>query len=145
MDNELSGPVLKMFSAQQTKPDALFSMVEMAVLREFTLAALILGNVVKVVSHGDDRYGRTIGDTYLDDTLINLSLVKAGLAWHYVKYAPDNTALAEAEQQARELNNGLWSNAHGAIPPWNWRKMSNEERDRCFLRLKWREFPTRQF
>ena len=68
MDNELSGPVLKMFRAQQIKPNALFSMVEMAVLREFTLAALILGNVVKVVSHGDDRYGRTIGDIYHDGT-----------------------------------------------------------------------------
>jgi endonuclease YncB( thermonuclease family) len=52
--------------------------------------------------------------------LINLALVKAGLAWHYVKYAPDNTALSDAEQHAREMNSGLWSIAHGAIPPWEW-------------------------
>jgi hypothetical protein len=69
----------------------------------------------------------TIGDIYHDGTLINLSLVKAGLAWHYVKYAPDDTALREAEQQAREMNNGLWSSAHGAIPPWDWRNGVREE------------------
>ena len=81
----------------------------------------ILGNVVKVMSRDQDRYGRTVGDIYHDGTLINLALVKAGLAWHYVKYAPDDTALREAEQHARELNSGLWSSSHGAIAPWAWR------------------------
>ena len=61
------------------------------------------GQTARIVQHDQDRYGRTIGDIYHDDTLINLSLVKADLAWHYVKYAPDNTALREAEQQACEL------------------------------------------
>jgi len=65
----------------------------------------ILGNVVKVVSHDQDRYDRTIGDIYHDGTLINLSLVEADLAWHYMKYAPDDTALREGQQQAREMNN----------------------------------------
>jgi len=89
----------------------------------------ILGNVVKVVSHDQDRNDRTIGDIYHNGTLINLSLVKAGLAWHYVKYAPYNTALREAEQQAREMRSGLWAGSHGAIAPWDWRKMSKDERD----------------
>ena len=89
----------------------------------------ILGNVVKVVSHDQDKYGRTIGDIYHNGTLINLALVKAGLAWHYVKYAPDDTALREAEQQARRLETGLWSGSHKIIPPWDWRKMSNQERN----------------
>ncbi len=84
---------------------------------------------VKVVSHGQDRYDRTIGEIYHDGTQINGSLVAAGLAWHYMKYAPDNTVLREAEQQAREMNNGLWSSAHGAIPPCDWRKMSKDEQD----------------
>ena len=93
------------------------------------LRETIGGQTARIVQHDQDRYGRTIGDIYHDGTLINLSLVKAGLAWHYVKYAPDNTALHEAERQAREMNNGLWSSAHGAIPPWDWRKMSKDERD----------------
>ena len=89
----------------------------------------VLGNDVKVVSHGQDRYGRTVGDIYYDGTLINLSLVKAGLAWHYVKYAPDRDDLAGAEQKARADNIGLWAGSHKPIAPWDWRKLSKEERD----------------
>ncbi len=58
----------------------------------------VLGNVVKVVSHGQDRYDRTIGEIYHDGTQINGSLVAAGLAWHYVRYAVDDITLAEDEQ-----------------------------------------------
>ena len=87
------------------------------------------GQTVRIVTHGEDRYGRIIGDIYRDSTLINLSLVKAGLAWHYVKYAPDNSPLREAEQSACETNAGLWSSSHAAIPPWEWRDMSKDERD----------------
>ena len=83
------------------------------------LKASILGNVVKVVSHGQDRYDRTIGEIYHDGTQINHSLVAAGLAWHHVKYAPDDTALAEAETQARQLKTGLWSGSHKIIAPWD--------------------------
>ena len=90
---------------------------------------LVAGEIVRIVPQGDDRYDRTVGDIYYDGTLINLSLVKAGLAWHYVKYAPDDTALREAEQQAREMRSGLWGSSHGAIAPWDWRKMSKDERD----------------
>ena len=61
--------------------------------------------------------------------LINLALAKAGLAWHYVKYAPDDTTLCEAEQHARGLNSGLWSSSHRTIALWDWQKMSKDERD----------------
>jgi len=79
---------------------------------------------VKVVSHGQDRYDRTIGEIYHDGTQINGSLVAGGLAWHYVSYAPDDITLAEAETQARRLKKGLWSGSHKIIAPWDWRKMS---------------------
>jgi micrococcal nuclease len=94
-----------------------------------TVSASIGGQMVRIVTHGDDRYGRIIGDIYHDGTLINLTLVKAGMAWHYVKYAPDNTAFAEAEQQAREIQTGLWRGSHKPIAPWDWRRMSKDERD----------------
>ena len=60
---------------------------------------------------------------------INGSLVTAGLAWHYVKYAPDDITLVEAETRARELKKELWSGSHKIIAPWDWRKMSQDERD----------------
>ena len=40
----------------------------------------ILNRMVIIRTHGDDRYGRTIGDVYVDGTLINRVIVSAGLA-----------------------------------------------------------------
>ena len=55
----------------------------------------------------------------MGDVLGNLELVKAGLAWHYVKYAPDRRRLAETfngvvmwDRQARNRRGplpGLWA------------------------------------
>lgn len=87
------------------------------------------GQTVRIMTHGEDRYERVIGDIYHDGTLINLAMVKAGLAWHYVKYAPDRDDLAGAEQKARADNIGLWAGSHKPIAPWDWRKLSKEERD----------------
>ncbi len=90
---------------------------------------LVDGEIVRIVPQGEDRYDRTVGDIYYDGTLINLALVEAGLAWHYVKYAPDRDDLAKAEQNARARNIGLWAGSHKPIAPWDWRKLSKEERD----------------
>ena len=59
---------------------------------------LVAGKIVRVVPQGSDRYNRTVGEIYHEGTLINLVLVKAGLAWHYVKYASNRKDLAKAEQ-----------------------------------------------
>ncbi len=69
------------------------------------------------------RFGNGVRTT--DDR----ALVAAGQAWDYVKYVPDDTALLEAETQARRLKTGLWSGSHIMIAPWNWRQKSKEERD----------------
>ncbi len=76
------------------------------------LKTSILGNIVKFVLSGQDKYDPTLGDIYHDGTLINRALVAARMAWHYVMYAPDDTALVEAEKQARKLKTGLWSGSH---------------------------------
>ncbi len=105
------------------------------------LSDAVAGSMVRVVIHGEGDFDSTVGDIYADaefdpdtgdmtsGTLVNLSLVQEGLAWHFVRSSPDRTDLAEAEQQARESDRGLWLNPHGAIAPWEWRKMTEEERD----------------
>lgn len=90
---------------------------------------MIGGKSVRFVEHDKDRYGRTIGDVYSESTLVNLELVCAGLAWHYVQYAPDDKALAAAEAEARKAKRGLWSDARH-VAPWDWRKLSKAERDK---------------
>ncbi len=104
--------------------------------KEF-LSESIGGFDVRVVTHGKDRYGRVIGDVYsLEDTdrlprqsTVNATMVVNGLAWHYVKYAPDRKDLADAEKWARETRLRLWSDPRH-VAPWEWRKLSKEERDK---------------
>ena len=68
-----------------------------------------------------DRYGRMIGVVSLrNGTVVNKELVKAGLAWHFVRYSKD-TSYTALEQQARRARVGLWSDP-SAVAPWEWRK-----------------------
>ncbi len=78
------------------------------------------GKTVRVVSHGEDKYGRMLGDVYLESKLINAAQVEAGLAWHYKQYSKD-PELAKLEEQARAVKKGLWSDPN-PIPPWEFRR-----------------------
>lgn len=71
-----------------------------------------------------DRWGRSIGRVFvkrrgkvLD---VNLALVRAGWAWHYVDFS-DDAELEKAELEAREKRRGLWADKE-PIAPWKWRK-----------------------
>jgi endonuclease YncB( thermonuclease family) len=90
------------------------------------LSDLIFGKTVTIEYFKQDRYGRTIGKILVDGVDANLQQVKAGLAWHYKKYAKeqsmqDRATYARAEDQARAERRGLWRDAEPA-PPWEWRK-----------------------
>jgi endonuclease YncB( thermonuclease family) len=89
----------------------------------------IAGKTFDVREYNLDRYGRTIGDVLIDGQRLSVELVRAGLAWHYVQYAPDDLELAAAELEAREANRGLWADKRH-VAPWDWRKLSKAERDK---------------
>lgn len=90
--------------------------------KEFT-AGLCFGKEVTVEAHGKDRYRRTIADLILPDGKnLSAELVRAGYAWWYRRFAPDNTELQKLEQEAREAKRGLWQD-DAAIPPWQFRRM----------------------
>jgi micrococcal nuclease len=85
------------------------------------LSDKVFGKEVRLVKRDVDRYGRTVADVFVGERLINRELVAEGWAWHYVKYAPDDAELANAEKEARAKKLGLW--AHDApIAPWEFRK-----------------------
>ena len=101
------------------------------------VSSTVGGQMVRLVTHGNDKYDRTIADIYLpvDDPLVilpdmflNRELVRRGLAWHYKEYS-DDRRLAADEQHARSKKLGLWGGSHKPIAPWDWRKMSPVERD----------------
>lgn len=58
-----------------------------------------------------DKYNRLLRYVWLDDTLINLALVKGGFAYSY-SYPPDikyQDKFVTAQKEAREAKVGLWS------------------------------------
>lgn len=84
------------------------------------LSEMIFGKIVKVDCNGKDRYGRVIGDIYLDELNINEEMVQSGFAWHYKKYSK-SSILAEYEDEARSNKRGLWAEDY-PTPPWDFRK-----------------------
>lgn len=104
------------------------------------LSNTIDGAMVVILDHGQDIHGRTIGDVFTDaefnaeghlvsGTLVNLELVKNGLAWHEVTSSRDREDLEHWQQSAQEQKVGLWGGHQKPIPPWEWSEMSREERD----------------
>ncbi|MBU1890802.1 thermonuclease family protein, partial [Patescibacteria group bacterium] len=73
---------------------------------------MVEGQTVRIIKdvRDRDRYGRLLRYVYVDDTFVNLELVKQGYARAFT--VPPDIAYEEdlliAEQEARESKNGLW-------------------------------------
>ena len=88
--------------------------------RQYT-SQLAFGRTVGVHVRGTDRYGRLVADVLPPHgSSLNRELVRAGLAWHYVRYSADKT-LASFELQARASRRGLWADAR-RVSPWEFRR-----------------------
>ena len=84
------------------------------------LSSLIFNKNVSITYKEKDQYGRILGTIFYENENINLKMVHAGLAWHYVYFAKDNKELAEAEAAARKEKLGLWAEPN-PMPPWDFR------------------------
>lgn len=89
------------------------------------LSNLVFGQIVDVDGGKLERYHRMIGKILVHGRDANLEQVRAGYAWHYTKYAKeqsstDQVAYAQAESTARTLHYGLWAEAQ-PMPPWDYR------------------------
>jgi endonuclease YncB( thermonuclease family) len=78
------------------------------------LAGLVHGREVQVQWNKLDRYGRVVGKVIADDLDVCREMVAAGLAWHYKAYqqeqsAEDQRSYSDAEDAARQMHLGLWS------------------------------------
>lgn len=83
------------------------------------LSDLCLGKDVTLQPIEEDRFGRLVARIFVGDRDVRLELLRAGLAWHFVRY---NTQadFAAAEAVARSQRIGLWQDA-APIAPWEWR------------------------
>jgi endonuclease YncB( thermonuclease family) len=96
------------------------------------LSRMVFGKQVTVTWEKVDKYGRTVGKVLLDGKDVNIEQVKAGLAWHYKKYADeqppeDRITYAKAEEEARAAKLGLWQDPN-PTPPGEWRADVKTER-----------------
>lgn len=87
------------------------------------LSALCHGKTAEVRVRDRDRYGRSIGMLICNGVDANADLVRNGLAWVYVQYAPAGSPLYSLESDARRRGLGLWADSN-PIPPWDWRRGS---------------------
>ena len=78
---------------------------------------------VYIVEVDTDRYGRTVGQLYhsKEGYDINASMVCAGHAWWYERYAPDSKLLEDCQGEAQGATKGLWK-SDDPMPPWEWRR-----------------------
>lgn len=73
-----------------------------------------------------DRYKRIVGKVLVSGRDCNLEQIRSGMAWHYKKYAGEQSAAdrqeyADSELVAKASKIGLWSDPN-AMPPWDYRK-----------------------
>ncbi len=87
---------------------------------------LCFGKSVVVSYASRDRYKRIVGRARLPNgSVLNEELVKAGMAWCYVKYCKI-PLMFELERQAKQSRLGLWRDDN-PTPPWLWREQSRAQ------------------
>jgi endonuclease YncB( thermonuclease family) len=89
------------------------------------LAKIALNRSADVKSYGADRYGRVLGEVFVDGNNVNLEMVKAGLAEVYRGTpAPgqDVSPYWSAEEAAKKAGKGMWSLGDKYVSPREWRR-----------------------
>lgn len=92
-----------------------------------SLSDLTFGKMVRVVTHGKDRYGRALGRVYVGQQDVNAEQVRRGMAWVFKRYAPKNSPLYQLEAGARAAQLGIWSDPN-PVAPWEWRQKRDVRR-----------------
>ncbi|XZE18584.1 thermonuclease family protein [Pirellulaceae bacterium SH449] len=90
------------------------------------LEKLVESKKVSVKWTSKDNYDRILGKIYVEETFVNLEMLKKGAAWHYKQYNKDEE-LAKAEEDAKDKKLGLWKDKSPEAP-WEYRK-KNRSRD----------------
>ena len=82
----------------------------------------MVGRSVYYVETDTDRSGRMVATLYhsKDGYDINASMVCAGYAWWYERYAPDSQVLDNCQVEAQQTPKGLWEDKD-PMPPREWR------------------------
>lgn len=86
------------------------------------VSELAFNQDVSVRIMGREKFGRTLGIVTLHDgRILNHEILRAGYAWWYERFAPNDRELKELEESARSSKRGLWKDP-SPTPPWEFRK-----------------------
>lgn len=85
-----------------------------------SLAELVMGKQVRVVSRAADDYGRLVATVHAGEINTNHEQVRRGMAWEYSRYH-SNRELMALQREAQQAGRGLWAE-EGAVEPSQWRK-----------------------
>jgi len=85
-----------------------------------SLAEMVKGQQIRVISTAVDDYGRLIAKVRVGEINVNYEQVRRGLAWEYSRFH-GNHELVALQHEAQQAKRGLWAEA-GAIEPSQWRK-----------------------
>jgi len=90
--------------------------------KKFT-SSMAYEKLVAVESVTQDRYGRSVALVKVTGQSLNEELLKAGLAWVYIRYCdkPLCNEWLKYKERARQRKSGLWS-LPNPIPPWEFRR-----------------------
>ena len=89
------------------------------------LAGLVLNKIVDIKGYGSDRYGRILGEIFIEDKNVNLEMVETGYAEVYSGQPPRGfylSAYQMVEKKARHANLGIWSQGDEYLSPRSWRR-----------------------
>jgi len=93
------------------------------------LRTLIDGKEIRLKITDKDRYGRTVGEPWLGDSLnVSLWMIKNGHAWWYKSYSKKRIDFKEAEEEAKVKKLGLWVDDKPTAP-WEFRKKKNGKKN----------------
>ena len=84
------------------------------------LEKLIENKKVTLIAQGKDRYGRTLGELFVNKDNINEKMVKSGFAWVYDRYVK-SSLLYSYQDEAKSKTLGIWQ-SENPIAPWVWRR-----------------------
>lgn len=84
------------------------------------LATAVHNKNVRVEVQSKDRYQRTVGIIWHNNTNINLNLIQQGLAWHYTDF-DKSQSFANAQEKAKTAKINIWSKKK-PVAPWEFRK-----------------------
>lgn len=90
------------------------------------LSRLVLRKQIKATVMDEDHYQRKVCKIYSGKKYVNQEMVRAGLAWYYERYAPNDKILSGAQKSASAARRGLWA-AGNQVNPEDYRRAKREK------------------